>query len=110
MRTAREFLWLVVLLTATTAFAQPYEPIQGPDPRGLWITNADGGNQHKLALLDYECSSPSWSPDGKQIVLETRSPGLTRIEGLVTIVDADGKRPRTIGRGSLPSWSPDGKQ
>jgi Tol biopolymer transport system component len=107
---ARGFIWLPLLLTAADAIAQSFNATQNPDPRGLWITNVDGSNQHKFDLYDYECNSPSWSPDGKLIVLEVRSPSIAPRESQVAIVRADGTGLRTIGSGNLPSWSPDGIQ
>jgi dipeptidyl aminopeptidase/acylaminoacyl peptidase len=50
-------------------------------------------------------SSPSWSPDGKQLVFATRQDGPSTI----SIIGADGSRRRLLAEhASSPAWSPDG--
>ncbi len=51
-------------------------------------------------------SSPSWSPDGKQLVFATRLNG----EPTISTIDADGSHRRLLARhASAPTWSPDGR-
>jgi Tol biopolymer transport system component len=67
----------------------------------IWVMNADGTGQRRLA----EGLSPAWSPDGSLIAFAGRA-GLSVIGP-----DGTGLRvlPNTEG-GEYPSWSPDGSQ
>ncbi len=93
-------LLVLLALSAGTAFGQ-----DAPAP-------AEG----RLTLdkfLDWEwASSPSLSPDGKQIVF-TRS-WVDKIEdkrsSALWIMNADGSRPRHLTEGSSPRWSPNGER
>ncbi len=50
-------------------------------------------------------SSPSWSPDGRQLVFATRKNG----ESTISIIDADGSHRHLLARhASSPAWSPAG--
>jgi len=50
-------------------------------------------------------SSPSWSPDGEQLVFATR----VKRESTISIIDADGSDRHLLARhASSPAWSPDG--
>ena len=91
--------------SATTSRVDP------PDPCDVWVMNADGSNQHRLAAG----WSPDWSPDGKRIAYGA---GQDRSEihvmnadgsGSTRITDTPNTSPSTQGSNS-PSWSPDGKQ
>jgi Tol biopolymer transport system component len=65
--------------------------------QGIWVMNADGGDQRVLA----EGTSPTWSPDGTRIAFaDTRG-------GIVVMDVAGGGRSRLV-TGMLPVWSPDG--
>jgi TolB protein len=80
----------------------------------IWLMNADGSGQRRLALG----LSPAWSPDGSRIAFAAPGdllclPGRgLRCSGLA-IMNADGsgqhRIPHTDG-GEYPSWSPDGKR
>jgi Tol biopolymer transport system component len=86
-----------------------FDPAASPDGRrlafqregGIWTSDADGS--HPRRLTDFGVQ-PSWSPDGRQIVLAT--PG----GGDLYMVASGGGRPRRLGTaGSSPAWSPDGR-
>src|SRR5439155_3887001 len=67
----------------------------------IWVMNADGRGQRRMAA----CLSPAWSPDGSVI-------GFAGPAGLSVIrPDGTGLRvlPHTEG-GEYPSWSPDGSR
>ena len=66
----------------------------------IWVMNADGTEQRRLAAG----LSPAWSPDGSLIAFAGESGGLSVIRP-----DGTGLRalPHTEG-GEYPSWSPDG--
>ena len=80
----------------------------------IWVMNADGTGQRRLAAG----LSPAWSPDGSLIAFASPGdqpcpPGRgPRCSGL-SIINADGsgqhRVPQTDG-GEYPSWSPDGKR
>jgi TolB protein len=65
----------------------------------IWLMNADGSGEHRLAAG----LSPAWSPDGSTIAL-------SGAHGL-SLIDANGSHPQTLPHtegGEYPSWSPDG--
>jgi dipeptidyl aminopeptidase/acylaminoacyl peptidase len=90
---------LLALLLSPTALAFA----QGPSPRS-----------EKLQLSDYleweQVQSPSFSPDGRQIVFGRRwiDKVNDKWETSVWIMNADGSRARMLLKGSAPKWSPDG--
>ena len=69
---------------------------------GIYVMNADGGGERKLA----DGSPSAWSPDGQKIAFER--------DGAVWVMNADGsgQQPLTSRTSSLPDfageWSPDG--
>jgi len=70
--------------------------IVGPHVKDTWLATATEG---------YD-SSPSWSPDGKQLVFATRQDGLSTI----SIIDANGSHRHLLAEhASSPAWSPDGR-
>jgi Tol biopolymer transport system component len=84
-------------------------PLVSPDGRRivfvrnrsqLWVMNADGSGQRKLASSG---AAPSWSPDSRRLAYIGAGSKLVvaRVQG----------RPRVVVRGgsSRPSWSPDGR-
>jgi Tol biopolymer transport system component len=83
------------------------------EPSGLYIMEATGENPRRLSDLGYH---PSWSPDGKQIVVGTEWVGVhsnksTSPSALWIIDVATGaKRLLTEGDAAQPSWSPDGER
>ena len=73
----------------------------GPcDVDGVWLLTRDDAEATTHQLLE-EASNPSWAPDGKSIVAESRSP-----DGLI-IIDLDGNsRPLFGYAGAEPAWQP----
>ncbi len=54
---------------------------------------------------------PSFSPDGRFVVYEQRSPDAPNdvLRSNVVVVGVDGRNPRVVTAGTNPSWSPDGR-
>jgi TolB protein len=75
----------------------------------LWVMNADGSSQRRLARSGY---APAWAPDSKQIAYGGNGPSLGN-EPLV-IESVGGGRivvPSFKGGSNFrPSWSPDGRR
>ena len=84
---------------------------------GLWIMNADGSGQRKVANVPgaHEVS-PDWSPDGKRIAFVSMTPCEPYFcsDLHLWLVRPDGSGLRKIGRTVKqpwrPLWSPDGKR
>ena len=80
----------------------------------IYVMNADGENLMNLTQSpERDDDSPSWSPDGKQIVFESAAHRLRHI----WVMDADGGNPRSLTNHATPriiewspDWSPDGLQ
>ena len=71
------------------------------EPEGLYVMQADGTGQRKLAGKVDRDAAPSWSPDGKQIVW---SDG----HGSINIIDTDGRNAGVLTKdGRDPVWSSD---
>jgi TolB protein len=92
------------------AFSRVVPPPRPPYRQGwkseIWIMNADGSGQRRLAL-----GFPSaWSPDGQKIAFT----GLPDRDPWVYVINADGSGQRRLERGATDiravSWSPDGKK
>lgn len=88
-----------------------------PDQSGfgnseLYVMSADGSKQARLTANEVADSSPTWSPDGRQIAF-SRGGGspFGEAEDLY-VIDADGSGETKLATGYLhnsgPSWSPDG--
>ena len=83
----------------------------------IYVMDADGANLQRLTNNPHGDSSPSWSPDGKQIAFTSKRDGHV-INGIPTddiyVMDADGGNPQNLTNNPhydlSPSWSPDGKQ
>jgi TolB protein len=80
---------------------------------GIWLADADSGEVHQLAIAGCsgetaegaaDCSDPSWSPDGKQIVFTRK----TQTGSDLYIADADGsnvQRVTDVGDASQADWT-----
>jgi TolB protein len=93
-------------------------PGKRPFTTGLWLLDADGGNERRLlpaedGQLDF---AGSWSPDGRTIAFTRCSQLLPDASGLIEntcaiyTVSADGFGLRELAeRSSGPAYSPDGR-
>jgi Tol biopolymer transport system component len=85
------------------------KPIRGGDAFALFVVNTDGSGLRQLTPYRVAGESSSWSPDGKQILINSRL-------GALIAVNVDGTGLRVIPiqgvRGVYfvfgPGWSPDG--
>ncbi len=69
----------------------------GIDVKGVWLTRTDADGPTRPLLV--EGASPSWAPDGRSIVAESR-------DGLV-VVDLQGNTRLVFpGGGAEPAWQP----
>ena len=85
---------------------------------GIYIMDADGGNQRRLPNQPLRGHRPSWSPDGKQIAFSDRMLGGHRDplfgggQDIYTL-NVDGsqlrRRTRHPAEDYSPDWSPDGR-
>ncbi len=70
----------------------------------MFLIDADGRRLRRLASaaeLAGRGGGCSWSPDGRQVLFESR--------GGIWVVPAAGGRPTRLGAGFGPDWSPDGR-
>ena len=72
---------------------------------GLWLMNADGSRQRRLAAYG---SDPAWSPDSRRIAYVGSGNGSANAYPLI-IAGADRRRIVIRGRNDHPAWSADGK-
>jgi Tol biopolymer transport system component len=76
----------------------------------IYVINPDGSDETRLTDLAGEETSPTWSPDGKQIAFSTS----TGEEGDIYVMNSDGTELTRLtdlpGVEIEPVWSPDGKR
>jgi len=77
----------------------------------IWICSSDGSDLRQMTSLDpagFTAGSPSWSPDGRWIAFDSRSP---RSASSIFLLDVLGGKPKRLtGPGPsdiIPSWSRD---
>ena len=77
--------------------------------RHIWVIEADGSNMVQLTSGPHWDNSPSWSPDGNQIVFHR---AFFEGDSYIVTIDVDGSNETPLTAGSTkegsPSWSPDG--
>jgi Tol biopolymer transport system component len=73
----------------------------------IYVVNADGRGQRRLARDATFFAAPGWSPDGRTLAFEGVRDGTTGVYS----VNADGSGQRRLARkGGAPAWSPDGQK
>ena len=83
----------------------------------IYVMDADERNQRRLTNNPAWDGSPSWAPDGKRLVFESRRDGHV-MNGIPTaeiyVMDADGRNQQNLtnnpSHDGSPCWSPDGKR
>ncbi len=80
-------------------------------PSGIYIMSSDGTDQKLISDTGYD---PSWSPDGKRIVVgtQTQSVPSVRSPSKLVIIDVEsGNRNEILDNfAHQPAWSPDGSR
>ena len=71
--------------------------------RAAATVEPDGSDQQ---ILLSAFGSPTWSPDGTQVVIESEA---GEFERALTLMAADGSDATSLGEGSGAAWSPDGE-
>ncbi len=83
------------------------------EPKGIYVMGASGENLRHIASEGFH---PSWSPDGREIVVSTfgRDQPTVRADGeqslLIINVETGAKRELIKSEASFPAWSPSGKR
>jgi Tol biopolymer transport system component len=73
----------------------------------IYVVNADGRGQRRLARDVTFFATPAWSPDGRTLAFEGVRDGTTGVYS----VNADGSGKRRLARvGAAPAWSPGGEK
>jgi Tol biopolymer transport system component len=98
-----------VVFTALVPDSNPLAFLfQTPIKSAIYVANSDDSMETQLTDPDVMTTSPTWSPDGRQIAFES--------EKQVFVMNQDGSGERQITNDPdwawcrHPSWSPDGKR
>jgi Tol biopolymer transport system component len=88
--------------------------INGGKERDLFVVNADGSGQEQVTHDLYVEGTASWSPDGRQAILQASIDGVSTVVRLT--IGPDNKQADAVqltadvkADSVLPVWSPDGK-
>jgi Tol biopolymer transport system component len=83
----------------------------------VWVMNADGSGEHRLAALQgASAEAPAWSPDGTKVAFIGTEGGIYRGNGVLYVVDVATGDVTEVLRGTAtgrrhenrPNWLPDG--
>jgi len=95
---------------AFVAHSSQRDSTDGP---ALYLVNSGGGAIRQVRSLGarYVESSPSWSPDGRRLVITAYPDGGRQPESAaeIVVVDTLGQSWRVVGAGHQASWSPTGE-
>lgn len=96
----------------TTIAVGSARPGEAPHP-GIYLMAPDGSGVKRLSGRDVWAESPSWSPDGKRLVVTVNTTGRSSADYDVWVMNADGTRLSPLatmpGTDEAPAFSPDGK-
>ncbi|MEK7723708.1 MAG: protein kinase, partial [Acidobacteriota bacterium] len=82
-------------------------------PLGIYVMEATGGNLHQVADFGFH---PSWSPDGKEIVVSTFGLDAPNVRvsspNSLWVVNIESRVKREVlkNEATFPTWSPNGKR
>ncbi|MBI5090621.1 MAG: PD40 domain-containing protein [Actinobacteria bacterium] len=86
----------------------------GPSAHEIWMMNADGSDQHRVAVTGWVAAGAAWSPDGQRLAFQPAS-GPAVVRTLSTGVDeplmggeSSGDEPEQVIFAGTPDWSPTG--
>ena len=81
------------------------------EPKGIHVMGATGENPKRISELGF---SPSWSPDGKELVVATNHQAVPAVKSRSSLwiinVETGAQRLLLEGVALQPSWSPDGNR
>ncbi len=110
---SREFIPVHNFLSASSriSFSRDGQWVAWPDLTGrLWRARVDGTEKIQLTPDSLQVFVAFWSPDGKQLALMAREPGMA---WQIYKIDADGGSPERLlnedRNAGDPSWSADGQ-
>jgi len=81
------------------------------DKNGVYVYSGDTGEIRNITETfsdQVSFSSPSWSPDGRQIAYHWGTVGV--YDTYIRIANIDGSADQELTNGHSPTWSPDGKE